>query len=167
MPKKILVAYYTKTGSTKETAEFIGSVLEEQGLAADVLPFGAVAELSAYDGFVVGAPVNGMAWRPEAIEFVRAHQEALASRPTAFFLLSIGYGVGRESLKQVIPARFDGAAALVAPVARACFGGLMSAEPPLVLRLAFGIKKGAPRDGRDWNKVRAFAEGFALGLGGA
>jgi menaquinone-dependent protoporphyrinogen oxidase len=161
MGKNILVAYATKTGSTRETAEAIAKTLRERGLGAEARPLARAGDLAAFDGYVVGAPINGMAWLPEALAFVRDNKAALAGKPTAYFLLSIAYGVGRESIRKVVPARLDPAAAIVAPAARACFGGVMAADPPLPLRLAFGIKKGAPRDGRNWDEVRAFAEELA------
>jgi menaquinone-dependent protoporphyrinogen oxidase len=161
MAKRILVCYATKTGSTKETAESIAGTLRGKGFAVDVSPFSAAGALASYDGFVLGAPVNGMAWHPEAPAFVRANTEALSAKPVAYFLLSIAYGVGRPSMKAAIPARFAPASAIVAPVAAACFGGLMASEPPLVLRLAFGIKKGAPRDSRNWDEIASFAEEIA------
>ena len=161
MSKKLFVGYATKTGSTKETAEAIAKTLKDKGFAVDVSPFSDAGDLDGYDGFLLGAPVNGMAWHPDALSFVRANAGALAAKPTAYFLLSIAYGVGRPSIKAVIPARLDPAAALVAPVAAACFGGLMAADPPLILRLAFGIKKGSPRDSRNWDDVRSFSEDVA------
>jgi menaquinone-dependent protoporphyrinogen oxidase len=161
MGKKLFIGYATKTGSTKETAEAIAATLRERGFEAEPAPFSQAGDLGAYDGFVLGAPVNGMAWHPDALAFVRANAASLSAKPTAFFLLSIAYGIGRPSMRRAIPARFDPAAALVAPVAAACFGGLMATDPPLVLRLAFGIKKGAPRDSRNWDEVRAFAEDVA------
>jgi menaquinone-dependent protoporphyrinogen oxidase len=161
MSKRIFVGYATKTGSTKETAEAIARTLEGRGFAVDLSPYSGAPDPGAYDGFVLGGPVNGMAWHPEALAFVRDHAGALAGKPTAYFLLSIAYGVGRPSIRSVIPARLDPAAAIVAPIATACFGGFMSADPPLILRLAFGIKKGAPRDSRNWDEIRSFAEDIA------
>ena len=161
MPKKLLICYATKTGSTKETAEAIAKTLGDRGFDVDVSPYSQAADLGSYDGFILGAPVNGMAWHPDAVAFVRANAAALSAKPTAYFLLSIAYGIGRPGMRTVIPARFDPAASVVAPVASACFGGVMATDPPFVLRLAFGIKKGAPRDGRNWEDVRAFAEDLA------
>jgi Flavodoxin len=164
MAKRILVAYATQTGSTKEVADCIAKELAGAGFEAESRPLAEAGELSDYDGFVVGAPVNGMAWRPEALAFVREHSSALAAKPTAFFLLSMAYGVGRASMKKAIAARLDPAKALVPPVAAACFGGVAAQEPPAIIRLMFGIKKGAPRDGRNWDEVRAFAAELAKKL---
>lgn len=164
MAKRVLIGYVTQTGSTKEVAEAIAKELACAGLEAESRPLSEAGELGAYDGFVIGAPVNGMAWRPEALAFVRERAAELAAKPTAFFLLSMAYGVGRPSMKKTIAARLDPAAALVPPVATACFGGVAAQDPPAIIRLMFGIKKGAPRDGRNWDEVRAFAAELARKL---
>jgi menaquinone-dependent protoporphyrinogen oxidase len=157
MGKRLLVGYVTKTGSTREVAEAIAKELSGKGFSAEAKSLAEAGELSGYEGFVIGAPVNGMAWHPDALAFVRANKAALAAKSTAYYLLSIAYGIGRDSFRKSIPARLDPAAAIVAPVASAAFGGFMAQDPPLVLRLAFGIKKGSPRDSRNWDDVRSFA----------
>jgi menaquinone-dependent protoporphyrinogen oxidase len=161
MGKGVLVVYATKTGSTGETAQAIARELVSKGLDAEARPLEQAGDLSAYDGVVVGAPLNGMAWHPDALAFVRDNAAALSEKRVAYFLLSIAYGIGRPSMKVSVPTRLDPAKAIVESVASACFGGVMAADPPLVLRLAFGIKKGAPRDSRNWDDIRAFAAELA------
>ena len=162
MPKRLLIGYATKAGSTKETAEAIAKTLRDRAFGVDVLPFAEAGDLGAYDGFVLGAPVIGMAWHRDASAFVRANAAALKAKPTAYFLLSLAYGVGREGIKKSIPAHLCPPSALVKPVATACFGGFMAQDPPLVIKLVFGIKKDSPRDSRNWDDVRAFAEELAV-----
>lgn len=158
MGKRILVGYVSRTGSTEEVARSIAKELSSKGFSAEAKSLSEPGDLAAYDGFVIGAPVNGMAWAPEALSFVQDKAAVLASKPVAYFLLSIAYGAGRPSLKAAMAARLGPPSAIVAPVATACFGGLLATDPPLVLRIAFGIKKGAPRDSRDWTAVRAFSD---------
>ena len=161
MAKRILVGYATNTGSTKETAEAIAKELESKGLAAEARPLAEAGDLGQYDGFVIGAPVNAMAWHPAAQAFGYGNAEILAAKPTAFFVLSVAYGVGRGSLRKVVSGLLDPFKSAVAPVATAFFGGVMLKDPPLTLRLAFGIKKGSPLDGRNWDDVKEFAERVA------
>ena len=54
MPKKILVAYASKCGSTAEVAEVIGKALREQGASVDVLPVNKVTDISEYQGYCRG-----------------------------------------------------------------------------------------------------------------
>jgi menaquinone-dependent protoporphyrinogen oxidase len=159
--KKVLVAYGTKTGSTKEVAEKIGKVFASSGIQADVLPLSQTKNLSGYSGFVIGAPVNGMRWFPEALAFISDNQAALKAKPSAFFLLSVVMSGGRPSLRKRIVDCFSPASALVSPVSVATFGGRMDADPPLILRLVFGLKKDCPRDGRNWEAIESWAKEVA------
>jgi menaquinone-dependent protoporphyrinogen oxidase len=159
--KKVLVAYGTKTGSTKEVAEKIGAVLASSGIQADVLPLSQAKNLSGYSGFVIGAPVNGMHWFPEALSFVQNNQSALKEKPTAFFLLSVVMSGGRPSIQKRIVDCFSPASAFVSPVSVATFGGRMDSNPPLILRLVFGLKKDCPRDGRNWAAIESWAKEVA------
>jgi menaquinone-dependent protoporphyrinogen oxidase len=159
--KKILIAYGTRTGSTKEVAEAIGKTMASCGLQADVKPFSQVGDLGGYSGCVVGAPVNGMQWLPEAPAFIGAHRDALSKIPVAYYLLSVVMSGGRASLRASMPKRFDQASAIVKPIDTACFGGKMEAAPPAILRLLFGLKKDCPRDGRKWEEIGAWAAKIA------
>jgi menaquinone-dependent protoporphyrinogen oxidase len=154
--KNILVAYATKTGSTKEVAEEMARVMTSGGMRAEAKPMAEVGSLEAYDGVVVGAPINGMRWLPEALAFVEANKAKLASVPTAYFLLSVAIA-GKGLFTKKVFSCLDPAAAIVKPVNTGFFGGFMSQEPPMILRLVFGLKKDAPKDARDWEAIRRWA----------
>ncbi|MBI5953031.1 MAG: hypothetical protein HY865_15340 [Chloroflexi bacterium] len=77
MKPNFLVTYASNTGWTVGVAEAIGKTLAENGAKVDVLPMRAVKDLSPYDAVVAGSAVNGGAWLPEAVQFVRAHQAEL------------------------------------------------------------------------------------------
>ena len=54
----ILVAYATKHGSTQEVAEFIGTVLQEDGADLELCPAKWVRErIEGYDLVMLGAPL--------------------------------------------------------------------------------------------------------------
>ncbi len=171
--KNILVAYATKTGSTKEVAEEIARVITAQGketgaetgaqaggMIAEAKPMAEVGSLDAYDGVVVGAPINGMRWLPEALAFVETNRAKLASIPTAYFLLSVALS-GKGLFTKKVFSCLDPASAIVKPVNTGFFGGYMSQEPPMILRLVFGLKKDAPKDARDWEAIRRWAKDVA------
>jgi menaquinone-dependent protoporphyrinogen oxidase len=48
MPEKVLVAYASKYGATREIAERIAQVINQSGLEADILPAGQVQAINAY-----------------------------------------------------------------------------------------------------------------------
>lgn len=159
--KRALIAYGTKTGTTKETAIEIGKELSSKGIHADVKAFSEAEDLSGYDGFVIGAPVLGMQWMPDALAFISKNKAALEAKPTAYFLHSVVMSGGRPSLQKIIPRCFNAASTLVPPACVASFGGRMYSDPPFALRLMFGIKKDCPRDGRNWDVIRAWAREVA------
>jgi NAD(P)H dehydrogenase (quinone) len=64
--KKVLVAYYSKSGNTEKMAGMIANVLKAKGVEADLKKVEDinVDSLPSYDGYIVGSPnyFGGMAW---------------------------------------------------------------------------------------------------------
>lgn len=162
--KRILVAYVSDTGSTKGVAQEIAKVLSEAGHAAELRPVAEAGDPAAFEAVIVGAPVNGFRWRAEALDYVTRHRETLAARPTGLFLLSIMYGLGRPSAKKRALRFLDPALALLPGAKAGYFGGTMQGPAPGILRLAFGVKKDAPLDSRDWEAVRDWARAYAKAI---
>jgi menaquinone-dependent protoporphyrinogen oxidase len=57
MPDSVLVAYATRSGSTREIAEVIAATLREHGLEVDLKPARDVRTLEGYRAVVLGAPL--------------------------------------------------------------------------------------------------------------
>ncbi len=55
---KVLVAYYSKSGATKEMAKIIASALKEEGLEVRISSVDKVSpkELLEFDGIIIGSP---------------------------------------------------------------------------------------------------------------
>jgi len=55
---KVLVAYYSKSGATKEMAKIIASTLKEEGLEVRISSVDKVSpkELLEFDGIIIGSP---------------------------------------------------------------------------------------------------------------
>lgn len=87
MSGRVLIAYATRYGSTREVAEAVAATLSERGLEADVRPAREVAALDAYAAIVLGAPLYMFHWHKDALGFLARHRGALASRPLAIFAL--------------------------------------------------------------------------------
>lgn len=82
--KKVLVAYSTNSGSTREVAEVIAIELARAGLESEVKLICEVGELTAYDGVVVGAPMI-FGWKKDACTFLKRHQVELSNKKCAYF----------------------------------------------------------------------------------
>lgn len=159
--KKILVAYVTKTGTTQEVANEIASILEKNGLSAEVLAIKDLQKLEEYAGIVIGAPINGMKWLPEAGKFVEDNKSVLSNMPTALFVISYLFEHGRPFWHKKIQADIDAVKKKVNPAMVGVFGGRTTSRFPAPLRLLFGLPKDMPMDLRDWDAIRAWANELA------
>jgi menaquinone-dependent protoporphyrinogen oxidase len=81
----VLVATASKHGATREIAAEIARVLEEHGVATELLDIDEVGDLSGYDGYVVGSGIYLGNWLKVARRFIDAHAADLARRPTWLF----------------------------------------------------------------------------------
>ncbi len=162
--KRILIAYATETGSTAEVAKSVAETLSSKGFGVDVKHVGEVDRLDGYDGVVVGSPIQGMRWRPDAVAFVERHRAELKKTPTALFLLSVALSGGSEFWKGKVRQSLDGISAGLNIVSRGFFAGKIRQDPPFILRLVFSLKKGMDKDARDWGAIKAWAEDLATKL---
>lgn len=161
---KILIAYISKTGSTKEISEEIGRVLNEKGFQSDIKDMSEVQSLDNYSAVILGAPINGFRWLPEAEKFISDHKSELSKIPAAYFIVSYLLKAGRASLQKKMRSTLDNAKGIVEPVSTGYFGGRVDSNFPAVFRLMFGVKKGTPLDVRDWDEIRAWAGELAVKL---
>lgn len=166
--KNILVLYISPNGSTAEVADFIGQELKALGHRVDLHPIdklpetsqgpdGTVPTLYLYDAVVVAAPVNGMNWRPEALNFITQHRAELLSKSVSYVALAMMAQQGRPMWQRAVQKVFTKATEAVPPVATAIFGGVAAGEMPAPMRWVFGLPKDMVKDNRDWQKVEAFA----------
>lgn len=96
----ILVLYGTGEGQTATVAGRIGEVLTGRGhdsTVVDVESLPAEFAITDFDAVIVGASIHMGKQQSDIVEFVRTNQDALATRPTAFFQLSISSAVADET----------------------------------------------------------------------
>jgi menaquinone-dependent protoporphyrinogen oxidase len=84
---KILVAYASKYGSTKEVAEKIGAALRDRGDNVDVRPVNDETSLDDYDKIIFGAALYAGNISKPARKFLDRNQAVLEQKPVAFFVL--------------------------------------------------------------------------------
>ncbi len=154
---RILVTYATRAGSTKEVSEFIGRVLSEHQVRADVQPVTSVKSLDGYDGVIVGSAIRTGHLMPEALNFVKRNQGKLHNLPTAYFVVCLTMEKDTPEHRQEVDAYMNPLTALVQPVSKGLFAGALDST-----KLGFPWKtlmKSAPQgDFRRWDEIRTWAE---------
>ena len=81
----VLVAAASKHGATKQIAERVGADLADRGFKVEVKNLQDVDRLDRYEAVVLGSAIYFGKWMKEALRFVDAHANDLASRPTWLF----------------------------------------------------------------------------------
>jgi len=167
MTKKVLVAYGSKYGATREIAEKIGEVLSTHQLEVDVISADNAGDLAGYDAAVVGGAVYVGRWYKPAVRFLKKHVRTLAAMPVWFFSSGpTGEGEPVELLDGwTFPKNLQSLADQINPRDMAVFHGSINLEKVSGLdkRMlkAVGAESG---DFRDWEAIATWAAKIAAGL---
>jgi menaquinone-dependent protoporphyrinogen oxidase len=164
---KVLVAYASRFGSTREVAERVAARLGEQGSHVDILSVDQVDDVGAYGAIVLGSAVFNQRWIPQAAELVRRNLPALAGRPV--WLFSVGSfgdthrvwgGLAGKEPKEIAGFR----EAIQARDYRVFAGVIEPHRWPVLSRMLFRAAGGRFGDRRDWPGIDAWAEEIARAL---
>jgi menaquinone-dependent protoporphyrinogen oxidase len=165
MNDKILVTYASRSGTTAEVAEAICKTLSQGGAHVDMLPMQAVNDLSSYRAVVAGSAIRGAKWLPEAVQFIRAHQETLRHKPFAMFTVCLTLAMANaEQYRSAVAGWVAPVGALVKLLSEGLFAGRLDFNKlpmnwdTLKLRLSVALGIFPRGDHRDWNAIRAWAE---------
>jgi menaquinone-dependent protoporphyrinogen oxidase len=158
---KVLVAYASKHGTTREVAESIAGTLRESSyLNVEIEDAARVYDISSYDAVVVGGGLYMGTWHADARHLLKRHRHELVGKRLAVF------GMGPDSLEEskVAESQKQLARALAAtpelePMAVAVFGGALTPET-----WRFPFNRLPAFDARDWDAIRGWAEEVAAKL---
>jgi menaquinone-dependent protoporphyrinogen oxidase len=165
MVDKVLIAYASRTGTTKSTAEFIATVLQERGVSADVKSMESITNLTEYRAVIAGSAIQNRQWLPEANEFIHKYRSDLNKKPLALFTVCMtlamknGENYRNDVFKWIAPIR-----SMVQPISEALFAGALDISKipsfgdrfKFRLSVLFGVW--SEGDHRDWNAIRKWAE---------
>jgi menaquinone-dependent protoporphyrinogen IX oxidase len=104
--KRILVTYATMAGSTVEVAQAVAEELASADVQVDLLPLSQAANLAAYDGVVLGAPMI-MGWHRAALRFLRRNRKVLQRIPLAVFATCMSLTQTGETSVGGVPVYVD------------------------------------------------------------
>jgi len=86
----ILLAYSSVYGYTRKICETLQAELQGRGQRVDVAPLaGGGADPARYDVIVIGASIRNGRHHPAVLDFVRANQALLESKPSGFFSVNL------------------------------------------------------------------------------
>lgn len=158
--KKVLIAYISKTNTTKEIAEHIKVALQTEEVSVDVLSFNEIKNIEDYSAVIIGSPINGMMWLPQATAFVESNKEELNKVPTAYYFVSYLFKDGRKMWQKAIDKSLNKASQIVKPVAVGRFSGRVDKKFPMFFAWVFGIKRDLPLDLVDFKQADKFVAEF-------
>jgi menaquinone-dependent protoporphyrinogen oxidase len=163
MEGSILVAYATRSGSTKEVAEAVAAALREAGREADLKPAREVRGLEGYRSVVLGAPLYMFRWHKDASGFLSRNREGLMTRPVAVFALGPFHDEEKEwqSVRELLDKELVKYPWLK-PATKEVFGGKFDpARLGFPFNMIPALKKMPPSDIRNWDAIRDWAGGLA------
>ncbi len=163
--KRILVAYASEYGSTGDVAVTIGKTLCKQGFNVDILQIKNVKDISGYDAFVIGSPIQYDDWKNEAKKFIKTYGSRLQNFPVAYFFTCLT--LSKRKRKNLDEAekyadKISKTSACVNAIDVGKFTGVLDYKKiplftSLVARFIFFFLDITEGDYRDWKTIEAWA----------
>lgn len=155
---RILVAYASATGSTVEVAAAIGESLGAYPAAIDVRPVRDNPRIEEYQAIVIGSPVHFGKWLSEAIDFIKANQDALKRIPVALFCVHITNLGDDAASRQNRLAFLNNVRPLANAVYEGYFAGRFNRRGAFLLLPGLLARFVPTLDFRNWDKIRIWAD---------
>jgi menaquinone-dependent protoporphyrinogen oxidase len=167
MENKVLIAYASKYGSTKEVSEEIGKVFSSAGMEVDIIPMRKVKDVSRYTFAVLGTSIRMGKPLKEAVTFVDRYRDELKKNTVALF--SVGLQMKEDTEENRTKAKGFLRPLLETigePVSIGLFGGSVDYKK-FGLFLRFFAKKektGILHEGdwRNWEEIRKWAKSLII-----
>ena len=123
---RVLIAYATKYGTTKEIAKEIQDVLTEKGIESDLISVMETVEIDAYDAVILGSPVYMGKMLVEARDFCQHYRPYLKNTWLAIFVNGISCCPPKSAGTSPMIAAIDEMSEYVIPAMKTAFAGAFS-----------------------------------------
>ena len=164
MTDRVLVAFSSKHGATREIADAIAEQLRVDGLSVDAKPVEDVVDIDPYAAVIVGSAVYMGRWRRDAVRFLKHHGTALGERP--LWLFTSG-PLDTSDVGDHTPRNVRRLAERIGAREHATFYGRLPEEPSgFAARAMVSATPADERDARDWTAIRSWADAIAPELSG-
>jgi menaquinone-dependent protoporphyrinogen oxidase len=165
MAKKVLLAYASKYGSTREVAEAIAQAMQKKGLVVDLQHASQVRSLKDYDAVILGAPLYLYRWHKHALQFLKRHEKELKAMPAAAFAIGPSFnGDEKEWLETRDQFRKELAKfPWFKPIEAEVMGGKFD-PANLAFPMKYFLKDLPAADLRDWDAIATWAAEVAVKL---
>jgi menaquinone-dependent protoporphyrinogen oxidase len=160
---RVLVAYATKNGATREIAEAIAEQLRQADHDVDCERAEDADTAGEYDAFVIGSAMYMKRWRRPARRLLSSLDHDLGERP--IWLFSSGPCGADPDPSWSEPSKLAEHARRLGAADHVVFGGRLPVEPGNFVERAM-VEKASPeeRDLRDWDQIRSWAAGIGSSL---
>jgi menaquinone-dependent protoporphyrinogen oxidase len=154
----LLIAYATYAGSTLEIASAIGEELAGRGLRVDIKLMRENPALDGYQAVILGSAVQYGTWLPEAVDFVKENQEALAKTRLALFTVHITNLEEDEESRTNRLAFLNEIHPFVQPEVEVFFAGRFNRRGAALLLPKLIAWMMPDMDRRDWKAIRYWGQ---------
>ena len=172
----VLIVYATTEGQTRKIAEWAAGHVRERGHEAELRDSVAVDSglgLERFDAFIIAASVHHEYHQATVRDFVMAHRQALAAKPSAFISVSLSAVLegAQDEAKKYVETFL--AATGWRPAKTLLLGGALRLTEydyfqEQIVRFIV-MKGGGPpggghddREFTDWNALAVFVDGFIV-----
>jgi menaquinone-dependent protoporphyrinogen oxidase len=172
MPGKILVAYATKLGSTREVADRIGEIIKKHNIGADVRKINSIRDINEYSAVILGTPIRMGKPVSETISFLKKFQDQMKSKQVALFSVGLYMKEDTPENREKALKCLDPALEFIRkPISIGLFGGKVDYRTmPVLLRWMFSKDTSgnlAEGDWRNWDSISEWVDEIIPVLFGA
>lgn len=162
MPKKVLIVYATRSGTTAQIAETVAKTMTASGLLADIMPVRDAVTAEGYDAVVLGTAIRAGMIMPELLKFVKRNQESLLKIHVAAFAVCLTMKDDTPENRKAVAAYLDPIKKHIKLVSETVLAGAVTfARLGVFARFIIRkLAKAQEGDFRDERKITEWAQEF-------